>query len=167
VRSIFTRLGIVVVLLIGLTATALAAELDDGGGYSGSGTAYDNGVPFGITWTNSYGGYYTDYGTYLYVQSQRQGGCIINAQNYPFEQTVSGDVTYYWYGGHGSDITATYYPGICNSGDLNWGEGETTSGVVYWNSDPVGTGYVHVASQWFSSETFPNSFYESHNLVWH
>ncbi len=166
-RSTFAKVAIAAFMLIALQGSVLAAELSDGGGYYGSGTTYDIGVPFVISWSDNYNGWYTDYGTYQYVTSQEQGGCNINSKQQPFASTVGGDVTYYWNGGHGSDIPATYAAALCNPNDDSWGSGTTTSGVVYYNSDPAGSDYAHVSSQWICAECSPSSYFESHNVVWH
>jgi hypothetical protein len=157
---------VVIASIMLLAGSILAAEMSDGGGYYGSGTTYDGGVPFAITWTNSYAGSYTDYGTYQYFTTQRQGGCNVNSKRQPFASTVGGDVTYYYNGGHGPDISATYAATLCNADDDSWGEGTTTSGIVYYNSDPAGSDYVHIASQWICAECLPQSYFESHNRVW-
>lgn len=112
-----------------------------------------SGVPFSVSYTSNYrGDWNLDMGTGLQeIYSHRLGGCIANGNNpyYPFGQNVSGNLKYYRNGSLVKTITSPYYPGLCNSGYLDWGSLDTTT-LVYFNVLHDINNYVEIYSLWMS-----------------
>lgn len=165
-RRAFTPVLVVALLLIG-AVTADAALKSEGG--SSSGTTYYNSLPYAISWTDfsNYYGYTGNPVTYT-ITGQDQGGCIQNTW-YPFNQTVSGSVTFYWPGGQQGPVYSAYGGSvICQSGSAAWGNAQTTNSPSIWylSSDPPGTDYNTQFSQWTSTQTWPNYFSRSQRVSW-
>lgn len=163
-----TVIALVIVLTFGVGATTASAALrTDEGAYSD--TAYYNSLPYAIDWTDvaNYYGYTGSPVTYT-ITGQDQGGCIRNTW-YPFNQSVSGSVTWYWPGGQQGPVYSVYGGSvICASGSAKWGSGQTTNSPPIWfiDSDPPGTDKNSQFSQWTSTQTFPNYFSRTRWLYW-
>jgi hypothetical protein len=138
----------------------------------GSGTVYYSGVPFAISWSDGYAGYY-DVGWYgvsnndYNIWGERQGGCDVNAANRPFASAVSGYVQYHWNGGTGSPIYDISGATLCNSGDNPWGNGDTSTSVLWFGNESSSTDYVDVESTWTcGADCFPGTLTEGSLQSW-
>jgi hypothetical protein len=163
VRRVQTVAAIVILALLVGSVPVAAALREDSGTYSD--TTYYNSLPYAIDWTEStryYGS--TGYPVTYTINGQDQGGCLKNTW-YPFNQYVSGSVTFYWPDGQQGPVYSVNGGSIiCQSGSAAWGGWYTTNSppIYFISSDPPGTDKSSQFSQWTSTQTFPG--YSSRTL---
>ncbi len=168
-RLLYAALVIVGLLVGGLTALSAVIIDDDTGG----GTATYLEVPFAISWTSHYEGYYiTDSSNNIYVTDQNIGGCIKFFWRYPFPQVVTSTVYYFYPGFSPGPFNSIDGPALCDvaSDDRVWGSGTLAINprvIFLVNIDPPGSDYSTSTDTWQCASCLPSIMSRSKTVIWH